>query len=228
MKQPLLVLALLVISSCGTATHPTTESATLGKPILYIFINDVSKSNQWLQLSKKEVLDVVLQDSTSRQAIQLAGILIQENSSAQTPYLSQTLEPKMKACDGNVFERSAISQRNDILMKEYHHLGSLAVDSLLAHLEKPRKLLKSDINGALSLAITLASQPGYQDFEIRVVILSDLLQDTNENDVLNTFKFPQQTTLYLIGTSSTIDPEIVFPKNAVVKLAVFKAQFFLN
>jgi hypothetical protein len=228
MKQRLLILVLLVISSCGTAPQPTTESTALGRPLLYIFINDVSQSNPWLQLPRKEMLDLVLQDSVSRPAIQLAGILIQENSSAQTPYLSQVLKPKIQICGGNVFERSAISQTNDILMKEYHHLGSLTVDSLLSHLEKPRKLLKSDINGAVTLAITLASQPGYQDFDIRVVILSDLIQDTHENDVLNAFEFPPQTRLYLIGTSSTVTPEKVFPRNDIVKLTVFKAQFFLN
>lgn len=228
MKQPLIVLALLVISSCSTAPDATNEGVPSGKPLLYIFINDVSESNPWLELPRKEMLNLVLQDSMSRPAIQLAGILIQENSQAQTPFLSQVLTPKFEYCEGNIFERTAAAQQNDILMKAYQNLGALAVDSLLAHLERPRKLLKSDINGAISLAITLANQPGYQDFDIRVVILSDLLQDTIDGEELKTFEFPPKTTVYLIGSSSSIALEKVFPKTDIVKLAVFKAQFFLN
>lgn len=228
MKQPLIVLALLVISSCGTTIQPPTENAILSRPLLYIFINDISRSNPWLQLPRKEILDLVLQDSMYRPAIQLAGILIQENSTAQTPFLSQILLPRMQACEGNIFVRSEKSKRNETAMKEYEHLGSDSVDSLLSYLEKPRKLLKSDINGAITLAITLAGQPGYQNYDIRVVIMSDLLQETNENNVLNSFEFPPHSTVYLIGSSSKIAPEIVFPHNSIVKLAVFKAQFFPN
>lgn len=226
MKQALILSCLLLLASCEKCFSPDApKPLPAAKSVLNIIINDISQSNYWLQLPKAEVLQLLLQDSSCRPSIQVAGLLIQDSSQIQQPYLSGILMPGLSASEGDIFERTETDQQNLKAMAAFKTQARLATDSLLAWLGKPHSTLQSDVNGALTLACQLANQTCYANWDIRLIILSDLLQDTHDGRAIHAFIFPGGTIIYLIGKSDQVTDTLVFPQNTIRIPPAFKAQF---
>jgi hypothetical protein len=220
-----LLLISFLLASCQL--DDPGPAAPQAPPLLVLLLNDVSGSAAHLSLPPEEVTMMILTDSL-RKSIQLAGIVINGESSRQTPYFGHVVKPGFRKLSGRetIYERAAIEDHNDKERLRFASAARLEADSLLSHLNMPRTDSLTDLNGALRHAQKLCSQPGFSRHEIRMILVSDLLHDLPANPRQQSFAFPPNVTIYLIGRNDEVRIETIFPDNEVVELTAFRAEFF--
>jgi hypothetical protein len=235
MKNAILLCTVLLLSLYYFNMEPTpamasqvavTVPATASIRNLNIILNDVSSSNSWLALTEYELLGLLLQDSSRSNITQLAGILINESGANQTPFWSREIMLENRRTDGDIYEEAAALTFNKKSTKQFKALCAIEASRFSKQLLLPRTASYSDVNGAITLALKMSKLSRYRNYSIRLIILSDMLQDTPDGKTLETFGFPANTTIYVVGQASAVDIKQVFPKNNVVELPAFQAAFF--
>lgn len=222
----------------SSTAHPAAETSNLNlnlptknlpeasQHILNIVVNDISGSDAWLSLTKSEILALLLQDSCRSGSTQLAGICIDERGEKQTPFLSAEMGHIIQSLDVDIYEEAAARNFNKKSLAKYQVSCRNAADSFARHIILPRNAPYSNVNGALGLSLKLGTLPNYQNYLIRLIILSDLLQDMPNGAPIGSFVFPPNTVVYVIGSSDELELKRIFPANKVVALPAFKALFF--
>lgn len=223
MKQKQTIL-LLLLAFFGACTIPEPVAPPRQGQVLNLFILDTSGSDPWLTLTRNQIAQTMVRDSLYA-AIYLAGIVIKENSRAQSPVVIGPIYPDMKPETGNAFHKGKIRMQNRERRLQFFKSCGQQADSLAHFLLKRPKAGYSDVNGGLELAQTLCEQPSFAQSQIRIILFCDLLQATKDGQPLHSFTFPANTTIYLIGKARGIDPVKVFPDNTVVELAQFQPEF---
>ncbi|NUO01125.1 MAG: hypothetical protein HUU01_10980 [Saprospiraceae bacterium] len=225
MRNTFLLLISFLLASCQP--DDPGPAAPQAPPLLVLLINDVSGSAAHLSLPPEEVTMMILTDSL-RESIQLAGIVINSESGRQTPYFGKTIRPGLGMLTGRetIYERAAIEKHNDKMRQQLASAAQMETDSLLSHLNMPRADSLTDLNGALRHAQKLCAQPGFSRHEIWMILVSDLLHDLPASPRQQSFAFPPNVTIYLIGRNDEVRIETIFPENEVVELTAFRAEFF--
>ena len=226
MKYFLTAILLIVVICLYRQSNPAPKASPAISTGFYIFLNDISGSDPWLNLPKKEIYGMLMQDTLEYDFIQMAGIKIDGDSRRQVPYLSPLVACRLKPLDGNLYHRSAIQQQNKNAFNQFRLQCAYNTDSLMRYIAQPRTAPRTDVNGALSLALELTGLPNYQNADIYLILLSDCLQDMPDGKPLQTFIFPPNTIIYIIGKSPKVDLKKIFPSNRIIVMPTFKAQFF--
>lgn len=214
----------------GEMPAPTTAARPTGakKPVLNIVLNDLTASCPHLVLNRDEITRLLAQDSAVRPAVQAAAIRIATDSRHQTPWVSERIETGLRPISGNVYARERGRQANAAARPVFEKSCEALADSLAGQLLRTHDEQQTDLFGALELAQTLAAQPVFEGFDIRLIIVSDLIHDLRGGATAKgwTVRFPPNVQVFTIGASTT-EAAAHFPANVVTALAAFEAQFFI-
>jgi hypothetical protein len=222
------ILLLFALIHSGCAHQPVqTEPIEDVPPLLYLLINDVSGSAKHLVYASA-VMSTLLARDTLRPAIQVAGVRTLANSYLQTPYVSQLLKPSLQLVDGTIYERQETETLNERLRSIYRDSCQSVVRDLSEYLNLPRDEKHTDITGALFLAAQMANQPNFKDYEIRLIILSDMIQDLPRPRKVEPIEFPVNTRIFIVGKSPGVDIESLIKKDGIIYLSAFNADFFTD
>lgn len=223
-----LLLLLFTLIHTGCADHPVqTEPIKDVPPLLYMLINDVSGSARHLVYAPA-VMNTLLERDTLRPAIIVAGFKIQADSYLQTPYVSPLLRPFVQPLSGNIYQRQQTETQNETLRSMYHDSCKSAVRALSDYLNLPRDEKYTDITGALFLSAQMANQPNFKDYEIRLIIFSDMIQDLPKPHQVNPIEFPVNTRIFIVGKSQGVDVESLIKNDGIIYLSAFNADFFTD
>ena len=192
--------------------------------VLNIIVNDISQSDHWLELPPLDVLALLLSDSSRIKSNQLAGILIDEQGMTQQLYLSEKIALELKSETGSIYDQVAAADGNKKMKERYRQRCQTIVDQFASRVVLPRTAVWSDVNQALEMAARLARLPCYKDHEIRLIVLSDLIQDMPGHHRLKPALFPPNVTIYLVGLDDAVDASLVFPQNQTFVLPHFRAS----
>ncbi len=226
MRNAISIITILLLFGCGKR-QPILNPEEAGSPppaVLYVFMNDITASAKHLDLERDELLELLRSD-TSRSCLQVAALRVQSDSWKQTPYISRNICAGLEPVNGDIYERAAAEARNAERLASFYKQVEEAVDKLSAYLLRERNQQQTDINGAVRLAQQLIQQPNFKDWQVRLVIISDLKQDLANREKLQPFSFADKVEIFVIGKAANADVIQLFPSNSPVLLPAFRAQF---
>lgn len=193
------------------------------QPTQFIFVNDISKSNYYLQVTPAQVHGLL--DKYGRAGgVQMEGILIHSNSLAQQPVSSSFIRLDTQKVEGTWLIAKQIQKRNKARKAEFDKQVDQATNLIAKKILLPRNRKYSDVNAALRLAKIAAEQPNEKNFKIYLVINSDLLHDVpGQKPQLTPVVLPKQVEVILIGNAPEVDLKKLFPKNKITQLTSFQS-----
>jgi hypothetical protein len=216
--KPLLILVFFIFCTVFVLTQldffKNTKNVGHQDSLLNIFIFDKSMS---MHASKMAIdhseIDKYINVNSLNRTSQYVGILIQENSKNQTPYISNTLK-----CENNrtYSEQKQVVER---LKQVRDCISEIHVS--------PANEQSSDIRGALEMAERICKQDIYKEYKKRIIINSDMKEEINSslNSENKTFDFPTNTFIYIFGSDFTDFSTFFIPSQKVRVLPAFKVEY---
>ncbi len=202
---------------------PQTPVPGNTQPTLFIFVNDISKSNYYLQVTPAQVR-VLLYKYGKAGGVRMEGILIRSNSLTQQPVSTSLIRLDTQKVEGTWLAAKQVQKKNKALKAAFDTQVEKATELIAKKILLPRNQQYSDVNAALRLAKITAEQPNYKDFKIRLVITSDLLHDVpGQKSQPAPLTLPAHVEIILIGNAPEVEFKKVFPKNKVTQLTGFQA-----
>lgn len=208
--------------SAGTIA-PATAPESTGTATFLILVNDISQSNDYLEIKPAHV-QALIGKYGKQGGVQMTGILIQSNSTRQQTVCTDFIRLDTMEVSGTWLIAKQTSKKNEAIKVAYTNQLRTASELITAKILLPRDHQYSDVKGALRLAKIAAEHPDYQNANIRVVILSDLLHDVpGQKPHLEPMVFPPNVEIILIGNAPGIDCQKIFPKNKVMQMTNFQS-----
>lgn len=220
------LLSLMSVFQLLSPPKPKNSEKSAQADVLHIYVNDLTESNSWLPLvSKNEIFALNLSCTGQYAHFQLAGVCITPDSRRQIPFISEKVDCELLTPTGNLYRQSAIRQENEKKCNRIKIKAACITDSLMHYIGKPRNMQHTDINGALLLTRQICAPFENTNTEIKVILISDCLQDLPGGGQLKPIVFPPNVTIYVIGKSEKVALDQLFPSNKVVEIPALKSQF---
>lgn len=225
-KSSLLLLSFPLFYSCSNDQDNIVDTdAVAEQPFVELVCLDLSKSNTYIDLSPFHLKSHLL--NKSKQGVTLYGISILSNSYRQTPYVSEPLFFDSIPEKGNYVTVPAIEKKNEEQRKQVQNIVTNEVIEFQEQIMSKRDQKFTDINNALVLAEKILTNSAYKHHVKRLVILSDMIQDTKSSNQLEHFQFSKGTEIYIIGKSPQVDISGVFEGASVTEVASFEMYTLL-
>lgn len=223
MRNLLTFCLLYLVSAC--AVESGSEPTNPGTTTLTILVNDVSESTEHVHFSPEAFRQLLHFDALNG-GTQLATLLINSTGNKQMPWISNLLKVDTTVLSGNRYQRARIDKENQVRSSQLNGTLSNWVDTLKSKILLPKTDRYSDVNGAFYHIVHLAETYHTRKYRVRIIIFSDLLQDTPNHEPLRPITLPSDVEIFLIGTSPHVDLQQVFPNNQVTLTPVFDTQLF--
>lgn len=222
MKKFLLFALICACWGCNPAEVPEVKSNQ--GSMLDLFVYDSSGSAKWIEFTKKRIAQILASDSLYS-AVFAAGIAITSHSRKQNPPILGPIAANFEPLSGNKLHRNGIAARNQAKQIQYFHRCLVLADSLAKYLIERPKSGFTDVNGGLELAELICQNSRFNQTCIRLILNSDLLQTGSDGNQLRIFHFPDNVTIFVVGSAPEIDLKTVFPDNRVFQIPTLQADF---
>lgn len=210
-------------------THAEEVMIPTAPAVLNIVVFDQSSSANYIDCDTAELRRLTLVDAFESQVWNAGIRVLAKDSNQQEVLLDGPFHLPLMSEEGrSIYQLNEIRTFNQEAQSGFEEkikdYLSLFDDSILG----THNLAYSDVKGALQLVGILSRQQRFQAARIRLILLSDLLQDIPGDHTLGSFIFPPHTKIYAVGVAPTVDLEKVFPENDLDQLVRFSAEFFSN
>lgn len=217
-----LILMALLSACIEENKNQIQHSAPTPPPTLWLLINDISKSDEYLVLPDHFVKDLITKNAS--RGICLAGLFIQSNSTRQIPLQSELIKIDTLEVEGNYLERGKAINSNHQLKEHHAQALDLITEGLNDFVLHAKEEQWTDVDGGLWLAKILLNQVQFERYEKNVLVLSDLLQDLPlRNNHIKSIDFPLGTKVFLMGVNPGVNYKKIFPNNEVILISNHQA-----
>jgi hypothetical protein len=210
----LISLALMtILSSCIPYEVEEGVVESQPKPVLWVMVNDVTRSDPHLEIPPSFIPKLITKNAY--RGIKIGSILISSNSSTQIPFITDLIHIDTSELTGNYIERSRYSKGNYNIKMDFHRMLDSVSRTINAITLIPKTEDWTDVDGALRLLKILTEEEQFSDYEINVLINSDLLQDLPQSQNPKPIIFLPKVKLYCLGASPKVNLSKLFPLNKV-------------
>lgn len=218
----ILVLSLVFAAACGVRKETKTSSS---RPAVFVLVYDISKSNESYALLDTMHLARIYENLGKGGGGMFYGLLIDSYSAKQEPLQFTIPQLDTLFVKGNRIQQSNIAKKN-VQRKAVFETGKGEfVSRASVALMREKKEAFSDIQNALLLVKQIITRPDYADWDVRVLLVTDLLNDlppVNGTDPLSSIDLPASTQIGVVRPSPKISLEKVFPNLTVTNYATIQ------
>lgn len=214
MRQSIFIF--LILCLCSSAACTRTEHHVLPvstRNTLTIVLNDVSISTHYMGDLSSGIAALLKQDVLRGDA-HLAAIRITAQSLQQQPLYLTLPNLDTLPVHGNRYERARIEAENKGKWSKFNKLLNTTEEQLRSKVFISKAAPWSDINGAFHMALQFAEEADRNGFIVRLIVISDLIQDTEDGDHLSEFIFPANTEVIVLGEPEEVRLKQVLPQNS--------------
>lgn len=193
------------------------DTTQISDSVLQLILHDNSRSCLHCNLQPQHLHSIIGHHNNEYPMI-LYGINI-GNEADVKPVCSGKLQLQLHEEEkGNYIERGKMKRHNAAARAKFEARKQQAVEELNRHFVSASPTSYTNINEALRLAHLIAGKERWKHWDVRILIVSDMRQDTPNGQPLRQVPFASNTTIYLLHHQLHLDWGHYFGEAKVVEL----------